>query len=314
MKSMEVQSITIYVVEDDLDDQYLLKLMLQKDRQFNYTIHCFSRLDECLASNDEHSPDLILLDLILPDSVGEETLITALDNYRHTPIIVLTGAEQGDLGERAVGVGAQDYLRKNELSQGTLGQAIRYALERHSLVQELHRRAITDHLTGLLNRSAFMERLDHELAHAERYGHMFAVASIDLDDFKLVNDTFGHGAGDDVLITFGRLLEENTRRSDTPARFGGDEFVILLSRIETEEEAKAIIHKKHQELVAGLEKHMPTLDGGVTKVGLSIGVSIYPRDGNGVDQLLIAADKALYKSKHAGKNRYSLTGCPEVKH
>lgn len=311
-----MQSITIYVVEDDLDDQYLLKLMLYKDKQFDYTIHCFTSLEECLASGDENIPDLILLDLILPDSEGEETLVAALDNYRNTPVIVLTGAEQGDLGERAVGIGAQDYLRKNELSQGTLGQAIRYALERHSLVQELHKRAITDHLTGLLNRSAFMERLDHELAHAERYGHMFAVASIDLDDFKAVNDTFGHGAGDDVLVCFSRLLEEITRKSDTPARFGGDEFVILLSRLESEDEAEAIVHKKHKELVDAMAERMPTVDGSSTKIGVSIGVAVYPRDGKGVDQLLIAADKALYQSKHAGKNKCSVLAASKstVKH
>lgn len=303
---MELQKITVYLVEDDPDDQYLLKLMLQKDQQFEYSVQCFARLSECLASSDSEAPDLILLDLILPDSEGEETLVAILDNYRHTPVIVLTGVEQGDIGERAVGIGAQDYLRKNELSQTALGQSIRYARERHSLVKELHHRAITDHLTGLLNRSAFIERLDHELAHAERYGHMFAVASIDLDDFKQVNDTLGHGVGDAVLIKFGAILEEFTRRSDTPARFGGDEFVILLTRLESVEEAHTIIAKKHQELLVAVDQQVGPLVDAEFSVGMSIGVAVYPENGSSVDQLLIAADKALYKSKHAGKNTYRI--------
>lgn len=305
---MELKSITVYLVEDDPDDQYLLKLMLQKDPQFDYRVHCFARLSECLASSDEETPDLILLDLILPDSMGEETLVAVLDNYRHTPVIVLTGVDQGDIGERAVGIGAQDYLRKIELSQTALGQSIRYALERHSLVKELHHRAITDYLTGLLNRSAFIERLDHELAHAERYKHMFAVASIDLDDFKQVNDTLGHGVGDQVLIKFGQILEQCTRRSDTPARFGGDEFVVLLTRLESVKDAQEIVAQKHKELIAALDDYVNHLVGDKVELGISIGVAIYPSDGASVDQLLIAADKALYKSKRAGKNTFYLTG------
>lgn len=161
--------------------------------------------------------------------------------------------------------------------------------------------AFYDPLTGLANRALFLDRLEHEMAHANRTGHPIALLYMDLDGFKLINDTLGHSAGDDVLKEFARRISELMRRSDTFARLSGDEFVILLREIH-HESAAALFASKVIDSITGIWH----IGGASCEVGVSIGISIYPADTPGPDNVLARADIAMYAAKRGGKNRYEV--------
>ena len=159
--------------------------------------------------------------------------------------------------------------------------------------------AAHDWLTDLPNRMLLGDRLSQAIASAERHRYLLAVAFLDLDGFKQINDTLGHGVGDMLLQAVAGRLVESVRRSDTVSRLGGDEFVLLLSRIEQHEDAAATAQKVIAAVampfdVAGHEIH----------VTASVGVSIYPNDGQDGDSLIMNADMAMYRAKERGNNLY----------
>lgn len=172
------------------------------------------------------------------------------------------------------------------------------AVEREQLQSELERRAETDDLTGLLKRVAFEHRLTAAIGRAERQGSKVAVMFIDLDNFKQVNDTLGHQAGDEVLKEVSRRILESVRSWDAVARHGGDEFVLFLPDIEEEPEVMSVAGRLLDVLTAPL-----SVAGRDIEVGATIGISTYPEDGVDAGSLLRAADWALYRGKDEGRNR-----------
>lgn len=161
--------------------------------------------------------------------------------------------------------------------------------------------AFYDPLTGLANRVLFLDRLEHEMAHANRTGQPIALLYMDLDGFKLINDTLGHSAGDEVLKEFARRISTLMRRSDTFARLSGDEFVILLREINHESEAVLFASKVIERVTGTWHIGSASVD-----VGVSIGISLYPADTPGPDNVLARADIAMYAAKRGGKNRYEV--------
>ena len=155
-------------------------------------------------------------------------------------------------------------------------------------------RARTDPLTGLANRSAFEERLQQEIARVVRYGHPLSLALLDLDDFKRVNDLYGHLAGDDALRRVSRELDGAIRRVDLAARLGGEEFALLLPETDTPE-ALALVRR------LGGAIRLPGADGPALTV--SAGVATCPAHAALPEALVAAADDALYRAKRAGKDR-----------
>lgn len=156
--------------------------------------------------------------------------------------------------------------------------------------------AFHDPLTGLPNRALFDDRLEHGIAQAKRHGWSLAVLFLDLDDFKIINDTHGHEAGDAVLRTVATRLAETTRSDDTVSRHGGDEFVYILSEGKDEANITSIAEK----LIRTIEAPCEIVVGGLrieAIVGASIGISMYPKDGVNADALLRAADRAMYLAK-----------------
>jgi diguanylate cyclase (GGDEF)-like protein len=162
--------------------------------------------------------------------------------------------------------------------------------------------AHTDGLTGLSNRHAAMERLEAERSRAERHGGPFSLAIADVDDFKAVNDSHGHDAGDVLLRELSRLLRAQMRKEDTCARWGGEEFIFLLPET-SGEAAQAILNK----LVAAARKLEVPYHGAVLRCTLSAGWAAF-RQGQGVDDLLREADSGLYRAKQDGKDRVSSAG------
>ena len=157
-----------------------------------------------------------------------------------------------------------------------------------------------DPLTGLPNRRVFFERLEHALAAARRSAKPLAVLFVDLDHFKQLNDSLGHSCGDRVLQAVANLLRSATRESDTVARLGGDEFVILIEQLDDPGRVVAVLHKLHERFQLPM-----LLDGHEVKVQASMGVSLFPRDGDDIESLVQQADRAMYVAKNAGRNTYS---------
>lgn len=160
-----------------------------------------------------------------------------------------------------------------------------------SCEQALHL-AHHDELTGLANRSLLMDRLQQALAQADRQQKPVALLFIDLDDFKTINDSFGHDAGDRLLREVGRRLSADIRCGDTACRYGGDEFLLLLTDIDGETGVSAVIEKIHARLAAPY-----WLAGREVSVGASIGAALYRRDGMSSTELLKQADRAMYRAK-----------------
>ncbi len=156
-----------------------------------------------------------------------------------------------------------------------------------------------DFLTNLPNRSQLMERLTHAIAIASRHERRLAVIFMDLDRFKTINDSLGHSMGDRLLQSVSQRLRHSVRTSDTVCRQGGDEFVILLSQIEHDEDAAKIARK----ILAALSTPHEIGDTALY-VGCSLGISVYPADGADADTLLRHADTAMYFAKHHGRNQY----------
>lgn len=166
------------------------------------------------------------------------------------------------------------------------------------LESRLQLMAHADPLTGLANRSLFYDRLERALSLAQRHTGHIALIYIDLDDFKQVNDTQGHEAGDIVLRTVAMRLRRLIRDSDTVARIGGDEFVILLLDVPDRDAALVVAHKAEEAVRMSIEVRPAQF----AHIGASIGVSLSPQHGSSAEALLRAADAAMYRVKHAGKH------------
>ncbi len=249
-----------------------------------------------LAAN----PDVILLDLGLPDSAGLDTFVAIHDRSPGTPIVVITGLDDESLGVHAVQRGAQDYLLKIQLNLPMLTRSIRYAIERQRLLTELkHRLAFHDSLTGLPNRQLFFDRLGHAIAESRRSGQSFAVLFLDLDGFKAINDSFGHQVGDLLLQAVAQRLRNCLRASDTAARLGGDEFTIIVGGEPQPEDAAKVAEKILNALSRrfGIGAQQFFISG-------SIGIAVCPTDGADAETLVRNADVAMYRAKALGKNGY----------
>lgn len=173
------------------------------------------------------------------------------------------------------------------------------AMQREETAALVHAMAFEDTLTGLPNRRLLEDRLNQSIASADRSAGKIAVLFLDLDHFKAVNDTLGHEAGDQLLKQVSSRLQEAVRKSDTVARLGGDEFVLLLPNVATHQDVDSVADKVIQAI-----SHPFLIGGQQAQVGTSIGIALYPEDCAAPETLIASADKALYKAKQSGRNRY----------
>jgi diguanylate cyclase (GGDEF)-like protein/PAS domain S-box-containing protein len=171
--------------------------------------------------------------------------------------------------------------------------------ERVAHEKQLEHVAHYDALTGVLNRVLLTDRLSHALVRTKRDKGLMAVCYLDLDGFKLINDNFGHDAGDQVLVEIARRIKETIREGDTVARLGGDEFVVLLLGLQAADECVGSLNRLLKAVSAAM-----LVNGKSVSISASIGVSLYPGDEQDADMLLRHADRAMYTAKHQGKNGY----------
>jgi len=179
-----------------------------------------------------------------------------------------------------------------------------FVLQRSVLAKQLEELASTDQKTGLLNATAWHQHGQREVSRAVRTGGQFGVLMIDLDFFKKINDTYGHLAGDDMLIALANLLKRETRVHDLAGRFGGEEFVVLLAG--TSEAEAVATAERIRGLIADMVAKSRTTDGTPVTIrdrSASIGVAAYPNGGMTLDDVLASADAAVYTAKRTGRNR-----------
>lgn len=179
-----------------------------------------------------------------------------------------------------------------------IGQAEKDGQRLARLQQSLQEQAIRDPLTGLYNRRYMQETLSRDLSRAKREGYPLALVLLDLDHFKLVNDTYGHAAGDEVLKTVSAILTQGTRESDMICRYGGEEFLIALPGMSPNQALKRVEAWRLE--LAQTDTHV---GDAMVNVTLSAGIAVYPMHGADTDTLVARADEALYRSKDQGRNR-----------
>jgi diguanylate cyclase (GGDEF)-like protein len=289
-------SATLLVVDDDAMNRDALSRRLSGA---GYTVLVADSGAQALQVINAQRVDLVLLDVMMPNMSGVETLrrLRQERSVADLPVIMVTAKTDSDDVIEALDVGANDYITK------PIDFSVAVARIRTQLTA---RRA--DALTGLPNRVLFMDRLEQVMRRAKSTGHhAFAVFFLDVDRFKIINDSLGHGAGDELLVGVSRRLEQSLRSSDTIARFdgdctlarlGGDEFTILLDRVRTEAEATVVAER----LLAAVTRPFD-IQGRTVVVSMSMGLVMAADRYERPEDMVRDADTAMYRAKALGKAR-----------
>jgi diguanylate cyclase (GGDEF)-like protein len=306
---------TILIVDDERRNRRLLEALLAPE---GYVTRTASSGVEALASVAESAPDLILLDVMMPGMSGHEVATTLKEDpaTRSIPIIMVTAQTDRDARLAALDAGAEEFLTKpvdraelwlrvrnllrlKSLSDLLANHQSRLEAEVMSRTSDLHHLAHYDSLTGLPNRTLFYQTLASTLERATSHGWTVAVLFIDLDHFKNVNDTLGHGVGDELLVEVSGRLRNCVRMRDTVGRLGGDEFALIVIMRDGPQMAAVIAGKVQEALRAPFE-----LQGHELSVTASIGITAHPDDATDPETLIKYADTAMYQAKQSGRDTF----------
>jgi diguanylate cyclase (GGDEF)-like protein len=295
----------VVLVDDSIVIHRLLTTRLKSE---SIELACFESGEKALEFALNRSPSLFLLDIEMPGMDGYMVLRKIKDepSLREVPIIMLSGLSSADDKVIAFDLGANDFITKPfEIAE--LRARIRAALRLHSLLQMLAQRAQVDGLTGLWNRAHFDEHWQTETSRISRHSGELSLALLDLDNFKSINDTYGHPAGDEVLAALAKLITKTLRRSDLACRYGGEEFAIIMPAT-SPTEASAVCERIREGLESMRWPRHPERE-----VTVSIGIA--GSKGNAAidpGKWIAQADKQLYNAKHAGRNRLSVIDLDET--
>lgn len=292
------------------DSAIYRKLVEDTLAQKRYSVLLAKSGKEALKLFTEHRPPLVISDWMMPDFSGIELCRRIRDDSQgsYTYIIILTGVTEKHELVKGLEAGADDYLTKpfhsdELLARIGVGRRITdLNREIEAKNRSLELLALTDSLTGLQNRRSIGIWATRQLNSAARHKFSFWVAIGDLDNFKRVNDTYGHDAGDQVLKKFSEILERNTRCSDICGRIGGEEFLLVLTHAD-ENGARLTVERVRQQL----EAQQFSLGTDTVRVTASFGLAEF-RHGQPPDfhQLVVQADTALYAAKGLGRNRVEI--------
>jgi two-component system cell cycle response regulator len=293
---VSAEGLKVLLVEDNPGDVRLFQEALKEAHASSFSLSHCSSLTQALDQLAKAPQDVVVVDLGLPDACGIDVVQRARMTAPGVPLVVLTSRIDEALGVQALHEGAQDYLIKGELDPHLLSRALRYAIERHRAQLALQNESLLDELTKLYNRRGFMTLAGSQVKLAERTRSPFAVAFFDLDGMKQINDTLGHLEGDRALIEVAGLLRACVRQSDIVARFGGDEFVLLLTT--TARDAEAGFRKRLQDQLAALNAQA----GRQYRLSFSVGFVTVGFDGwLSLEDVLAEADASMYREKQQRK-------------
>jgi diguanylate cyclase (GGDEF)-like protein len=326
-RGIEVPRTNICVVVDDEPNIARIEAMIMQ--QVGYTVHVAHTGEQTLELVHKHRPDLVMLDFMMPSMNGLEVLQRIRETHPNTYVIIVTGKGSEEAAITLMKAGASDYiikplpklpvvrqivdrtlrLREAELKSQLYVQQLRELnsileqrvrekteeLERQNLI--LQRMVVRDDLTGLFNQKALYARLEQELARSSRYSRRLGFIMLDLDFFKRINDQYGHQTGSDALKKVAQVILGSIRSVDWAARFGGDEFCVVLPETDAPG-TKAVADRVR----ANIEGHAFHQGPPPIRLTASVGLSVY-EPGLTTDTLVKRADIALYRAKAAGRNR-----------
>lgn len=293
---------TILIVDDTVTNlDILADLLCGYD-----VVDALNGVDALKIVEEEHI-DLILLDIMMPDMNGFEVcqVLKANEKTKHIPILFITALTDETNIEMAYEIGASDYITKPFKPKELLAKVKRElkiqeligSLEQSKL--ELELLASTDPLTKLYNRRYFTEASHHILSLCKRENQELSIIILDIDNFKYINDNYGHKTGDDVIVHISNKLKTEQRKSDISCRFGGEEFVILLPNT-AQDDAISIAEK----LRHSIDNSSVPIEEDTLKYTISLGVSsVDIKCEFDIEEALKRADQALYTSKNNGKNQ-----------
>ena len=311
IKSADLHNAGLLIVDDQLANVQLLERML-KGAGYTRITSTRDPLAVCELHRENHY-DLILLDLQMPGMDGFQVMkaLQEIETDGYLPVLAVTANPAHKL--RALKAGAKDFVAKpfdlaevlmrvhNMLEVRLLHEA---ALNYSKALESL---ALNDPLTGLANRRLLTDRMSMALVHARRTKSAMAVVYLDLDGFKQINDTLGHGAGDLLLKAVAERLVATVRAEDTVARQGGDEFILALWHVDGPDYAAGAALRAIKAV-----SRPYSIEGNSVSITISAGVAVYPEHGGDADTLMKSADLALYQAKRAGKNAYRVAQAPEL--
>lgn len=294
----------VLVVDDDATN---LKIFTEALKMDGYVIQQASSGEKALEQIDTYDPELVLMDYNMGKLSGLDTLKLLRSRKNYVTVIFVSANLDGELVKQCLEAGADDFIRKPaHLGELRSRVKVRFRLKELqdqllSANEKLQALAITDDITGLYNMRTMYERIENELRRAKRYDRQVACIMMDIDHFKEVNDTHDHLFGSFVIKELGKLIKRNMRDVDFAARYGGDEFLIVLP--ETAEEGARVFTER---LRAVIEEHVFD-DGKATlkrtcSFGYAISQPAQPIDAKAVVR---EADHALYRAKDSGRNRIS---------
>ncbi len=317
-------ALKLLMIEDDADQRELVREIIE-DHFGQGTVVCAGSRAEALRQ-PVGDFDLIITDYNLPDGSGMQ-LLGDIRSRCDTPVIMVTGENSGEIATEAIRKGATDYIVKlgdymfsiplvieknltvaklrdeNDSLRASLEQALVDVQQTNQQLEDSLKRveqmAATDPLTGLYNRRHFSRVIDQLYSESSRHGHDLSAVMIDLDSYKQLNDSYGHAVGDQLLVLAGKVIQADLRRGDVAARYGGDEFVLLLPYAGGAE-AETVVDRIRTNYKTASAQLLKRPFG----VSMSIGLASVSSCGSGsADELMASADKALYEAKDAGRDR-----------
>ena len=290
---------TLLCIDDDPLQHRIVERLLQEFVHAKYTFDSATSYDEGLAKLSSGQATVCLLDYWLDRNTGIDLLREARRISHATPTIMMTVADSDDVDIAALDAGAVDFIAKADLTPRLLERSVRYAVKLGATLRQLREEALRDEMTGLLNRRELQGLLQNEWLRAVRFKRPFALGIADIDHFKQVNDTYGHPIGDRVIRHVGQVMETTLRRLDRVARFGGEEYAILMP--ETGRREAGIAMERVRAALALAPCVLPE-EGLQIAVTLSIGVAVPLEDATSPDELIAAADRRLYAAKRSGRD------------
>lgn len=301
--------LNVLLVDDDLADRKIIRRTLAANAADVKIVEAVS-VAEGLELLRTESFDVVLLDYKLPGLSGLEMVqeLRSRPDLGSIAIVMMSASENESLAVQCIESGAQDFIQKSDLKRLNLHRAIVHAQKRFELEHKLHQNYLNvkhlaekDPLTGLSNRHHFNELMDMLIDTKTESRVDVALLLMDLDNFKAVNDSLGHDAGDRLLIEFSTRIKRLLRRHEGFARLGGDEFAIILSGIKSTQQVRLVSQRIQQALAAPVQ-----IGDSEVVCGASIGAAIYPVQAANKDTLIKYADIAMYKAKAEGKGKMRL--------